>query len=311
MSRNFGLGSRDMGKAGRFALNTAARQGAVSYSTAATLGERWQPFVAFARGQGVRQMEYVHLELVVAYGRQLALRVARGELSASYAQNLVSAVNTVMSHATRSAWASVSPTRACEIEQRSLVRTSPATGLDRDRLGHALAEVRQMGLERAVTVAELARAFGLRSKEGALLDASRALQEALRRGVVSITAGTKGGRPRTVPVTSDHQLAALERGAHVQGDARSLIPPGQTWAAFRAGELREVRERLQEHGIKRLHDLRAAYACERYAALTGHTAPVLGGEAGKWADRAARAQVAAELGHGRTDVTNAYLGGHR
>ncbi|GAB4355652.1 MAG: hypothetical protein Kow0060_07760 [Methylohalobius crimeensis] len=44
--------------------------------------------------------------------------------------------------------------------------------------------------------------------------------------------------------------------------------------------------------------------------LTGREAPVVAGRrtAGKDADRQARQVIAYELGHGRTDVTVAYLG---
>ena len=57
MSRNFGLGSRDMGMAGRFALKACARNGVVSFSTAATNGDRWQFFAAWAKKEGVKKME--------------------------------------------------------------------------------------------------------------------------------------------------------------------------------------------------------------------------------------------------------------
>lgn len=298
-----------MGKAGQFALNAAARQGTVSYSTAATVGERWQQFTAFAREQGVRQMEYVSQALVQTYGQQLATRVDQGVLSASYAQNLVSAINSVMVHATHSAWKSVSPTKTCGIAERSGVRNTPPTGLERGQFATALQSVRDAGFERGAAIAELARELGLRSKEGALLDASRALREAQTRGTVTIQEGTKGGRSREVPITHERQLQTLAQAAQIQADHSSLVPTAQTWAQFREGELRDTRELLQVHGIERLHDLRAAYACERYTALTGHAAPVQGGQADRQSDRAAREHIAHELGHNRTDVTNSYLGG--
>ena len=69
MSRNFGLGSRDMGTAGQYALNNSARDGAVSFSTAATNGERWNSFTAWAKENDVKKMENVTQELVREYGR--------------------------------------------------------------------------------------------------------------------------------------------------------------------------------------------------------------------------------------------------
>lgn len=88
------------------------------------------------------------------------------------------------------------------------------------------------------------------------------------------------------------------------------MPPDTHWKAWKDHGLRAIRDTLQQHGIERLHDLRSAYACERYQQLTGHPAPVLGGQAPRPLDRAARRQIAGELGHGRTDITNSYIGAH-
>jgi hypothetical protein len=41
--------------------------------------------------------------------------------------------------------------------------------------------------------------------------------------------------------------------------------------------VRPARDILHEHGLKGFHELRAAYACERYEQLTGFPAPVNGG----------------------------------
>jgi hypothetical protein len=62
--------------------------------------------------------------------------------------------------------------------------------------------------------------------------------------------------------------------------------------------------------INGFHDMRAAYACERYQAITGHPAPVITGirQADKALDKKARILLAQELGHNRTDVVAAYIG---
>ena len=156
----------------------------------------------------------------------------------------------------------------------------------------------------------MAREFGLRSKEAALLNIHKALQEARERGLVTIVDGTKGGRPRTVPVFQEQQLSALANAATLQGAGRSLIPVEQNWKQFRESSLRQGRALLQQVGITGYHDLRAAYACERYQRLTGHLAPVIaGGVVDKHQDRLAREQISAELGHGRIDVVAEYIGG--
>ncbi|MEF3193637.1 MAG: hypothetical protein K6346_05455, partial [Halothiobacillaceae bacterium] len=89
---------------------------------------------------------------------------------------------------------------------------------------------------------------------------------------------------------------------------RSMIPAEKTWHEWRQTDLRELRESLQNHGVDRLHDLRAAYAVERFSELTGHAAPIAGGHVDLQADREALQQLAEELGHGRIDVLSEYLG---
>ena len=248
MSRNFGLGSRDMGTAGQYALNNSARDGAVSFSTAATNGDRWQSFADWAKDEGVKKMENVTPELVKEYGQELAEKVNNGDMSASTAQNYVSAVNSVMNIATGNKWESVSPTKDCGIAQRSAVREGAPGALDHAAFGRAVEAVRDQVGARAGAVVELARELGLRSKEASLLDARGALTEAQERGAVTISDGTKGGREREVPITSEGQREALERAAQAQGDARAVMPPGENWQTWREGELRNAREVVQDTG---------------------------------------------------------------
>jgi len=304
---NFGLQTRDMSKAGSFAMNREVAAGSASFSTAATVSERFNQFSMHAKEEGLRRLEEVSREFVTVYGQALADKVADGALSAAYAQNLVSAVNTVMGAATRGQWQSVSPTKECLIAQRINVRQTPATSIDRERFEVAQAAT----TERGQAIVGLARDFGLRSKEASLINAKSALNEAKSTGKVTIVYGTKGGREREVPITHERQIASLSRAAEVQGEGRSLVPNNQTWSQFRNGELRDTRETLQEHGIKGIHDLRAAYASERYQALTGERTPLEGGQASKADDLAARKILAVELGHGRerVDVIGAYIGG--
>jgi hypothetical protein len=307
---NYGLQSRDASKAGSFALQDAAREGTMSYSTAATVAERWSQFVEWARDEeNARWMEDYTREMTIAYGQELAEKVENGEMSAAYAQNLVSAVNTVMTLATHGQWESVSPTKDCGIAERSTTRDEAPGGLDRAAYERALDAVREQVGERAAAAVELMRELGLRSKEASVIDARAAYSEALSRNAVTISAGTKGGRDREVPIISERQLSALERAAEAQGSDRSMIPASESWRSWREGDLRDAREIVQSYTGSGLHDLRAAYSCERYQVLTGHAAPVAGGGVvDRAADREAREIIAQELGHGRTDVTNEYLG---
>ncbi|MEF3193633.1 MAG: integrase, partial [Halothiobacillaceae bacterium] len=167
MSRNYGLGSRDMARAGRFAVNAAARDGAMSFASAATIGDRWAQFCEFARDEGIKRMEDVTRDVVIAYAQTL------GDLSPATAQNYVSAINTVMTIATRGEWESISPVRDCGLENRSTARTDAVP--TRDQVTAAIATIAD---ERLSAVATLMHEFGLRSKEASLLDARAAYAEA-------------------------------------------------------------------------------------------------------------------------------------
>jgi len=297
-----------MASAGRIALDSASGRGELSYSSADTLADRWAQFAAHAKAEGVGRMERITRELVMEYGRNLANQVASGEMSPAYAQNMISAINTVMRQVRE--WKSVSPTKDCFIQQRSHVRDTPPRGVDRVYLGRALDALRDAGLHRGAAIAELARELGLRSKEASLLDTTKALQQAQTRAMVTVLEGTKGGRTRQVPITSPSQISALSRASAIQGGDRNLIPAHQSWRQWREGELRDARQMLQQHGTDRLHDLRASYACDRYQQLIGVAAPVMGGQIlDRQADKEAREKISNELGHDRIEVTASYVGG--
>lgn len=310
MSRNYGLGTRDMSSAGRIVLDQAAGRGDLSFASVDAIADRFSKFASYAKAEGIGRMERIDAEQVRGYGRKLADLVRHGDMAASYAQNLISAVNTVMTQATRGEWRSVSPTRECGIEQRSALREDAPAGSDRQTFSLVVETMRESGMVRQACIAELAREFGLRSKEASLLDTRTALAEARRTGTVTISEGTKGGRTREIPLSSTTQLEVLSRAAEVQGNGRNLIPTEASWREWREGGLRDGREAIQTHGIDGYHDLRAAYACERYEALTGHAAPVMGGHIeDRQVDRDAREQISHELGHDRIEVVAEYIGG--
>lgn len=308
MSRNFGIGTRDLAGAGHRFLQQSVQHKALSFSSVDALSDRWAQFAAYAKEQGIGRMERISPELVQQYGRELAQKVESKKISASYAQNLVSSVNTVM-HLTPKEWESVSPTKECGIAERSLVRDMPVL-TQQEPLSVALHSLREASDYRGAAVAELARELGLRSKEAALLNAHSALKEAQTKGHVSISSGTKGGRSREVPILHEKQLEALKNASHAQENARAVMPADKNWAQYR-NELQNVREVLKENGFAGLHDLRSAYAADRYEQITGQVAPINNG--GVIVDRAndyaAREQITSELGHGRIDVVSAYIGG--
>ncbi len=292
--------------AGRRAL--IERFGGGHFGSLRAMGSRWAVFADWAKRRGVRDLSQVNAALVREFGQAL---LARG-LAPATVQNAISAVNSVMSTATRGAWQSVSPSSVAG--PRSAVR-EVAPYAPREAVARAAEALRAAGHARGAAVLELAREFGVRTREASLADLDRWAREARERGAVNVLDGTKGGRmaARWVPV-SDRGREALARALEARPvGSRNLLAPGETWRQWRDGELRRARNALKEQGIQRIHDLRAAYACDRYRALTGRPAPVEAGarQAPREADRAARQQIAHELGHGRSDVVAAYVGSAR
>jgi len=306
--RNFGFG-KQMAWAGKNAL--ADRYGKGHYGTQAAHSERWQQFCHYAHEQGVRDVRQVTEALVMAYGQSLQQQVIVDAMTVSYAQNLLSSVNVVLATMRGDSLLRVSP--SVLVGERNNVRQEAPAGMARAQLQQVVSDLRDRGEARVAVIAALARDLGLRFREASLLDARTALQQAERHGAVNITAGTKGGRGHSVdrwePVSAE-ATTTLHRAIELQGKGRNLIPEDRTYTQWRDHAYHVWSGVAQDHGLRGFHDLRAAYACERYAQLTGYPAPVVAGErkADKEGDIIARQIISAELGHGRTDVTSAYCG---
>jgi hypothetical protein len=308
--RNFGYGKR-LWWAGKNALRD--RYGDGNYGSRASHGARWQQFAEYAKNQEVKDAREVTQELIVEYGHALRARVESGELSVRYAQNLLSTVNVVLESMRADRILHISP--AMLVGNRKNVRTVAPAGLDRSRVERVLAQLRD-GEPRVALVAAIARDLGLRFREASLLDVGRALHEAQVRGAINITAGTKGGRgkkvDRWVPVSTT-AMATLTQAVAVQCRAPNLIPGELDFRQWSDHARHAWKGAAILHGLRGFHDLRAAYACDRYGQLTGRAAPVVGGQrsVSKEEDTAAREVIAQELGHGRTDVLAAYVGSAR
>ena len=175
-----------------------------------------------------------------------------------------------------------------------------------------MATLRDRDQARVASVLELTRDLGLRFREASLLDARTALSQARALGQVNITAGTKGGRGREVdrwvPVSAS-ALQTLERAATLQDGSRNLIPPQMNYRQWRDHAYAVWRSTSTQYELSGFHDLRAAYACDRYVQLTGYLSPAVSAcrQATKAADRSARQVLSQELGHGRIDVVSSYL----
>ncbi len=306
--RNYGYG-KQLAWAGKQAL--ADYYGSGKFGTRATHEERWQQFVSFLKHEGIKDARHIRLQAIENYATHLRQLVEQEEMKVAYAQNLLSTVNVVMEAMRKDTALLIKP--AQWVGNRSNVRTTVPTSLEHSRTDVPFYRLLQNGQERTLHVAQLCRMFGLRFKEASLLNTKQALRQAERLGRINITEGTKGGRgkgaDRWVPV-NQHQIQILKEAAQIQGNQANLIPPDKSYIQWRDHAYYCWRSVNKDTGIRGFHDLRAAYACERYLELTGFAAPVVNGIrlADKGLDTQARVILSQELGHNRLDVIAAYIG---
>jgi hypothetical protein len=310
MSRNYHAGSRNLDVAASFIL----KRSGLSFKTQADLYCRWTVLLRWLMPLGIKKMELITRETVIQYGFYIRDRVLSGDMSASTGQNYLSAVNTVLSLATKGKWRPVKPVADCQIPKRKFVATASKASSTESYL-IAINKVS----ERVGMLMELQRHFGLRFKESCLLDARKALKQAKNTGEIILTYGTKGGRTRTVPADSNG-IIILEKASKIH-DGKSLVPRDQSYKEFRT----ECYEALKDIDIN-FHSNRHHYAHRRYREITGAPCPVENNWVGrnripklaeylaisvadaKEIDQAARLQISHELGHGRAEVTANYVG---
>lgn len=122
--------------------------------------------------------------------------------------------------------------------------------------------------------------------------------------------GTKGGRPRDIPVKTPEQQELIERALQSVAPGHYVGAPGRT-AVQNANRFYNVLRRFEitktALGVT-AHGLRHQHANDRYEELAGEPSPVRGGAGVGDADGTARMAVSSELGHGRIAITDAYLG---
>jgi hypothetical protein len=251
------------------------------------------------------------------YAGHLRQQVEQGELAIATAQNRLSSVNRTMAALRGDQYVKVvSPSKALGM-RRTSVRHSVPQGQDREHVKRIVEVLCEHQQPRAAAIAQLTRATGMRLREAILADLPRLKREAEQYGKINIQDGTKGGRsgasaPRWI-TADDHIRDALRFAEQISPDgSRNLLAPNESYLDFQQRIVRPARDILHKHNLKGFHELRAAYACERYEQITHHPAPVNGGrcyQLDRRLDKNARVQISDELGHGRIDVVSAYIGG--
>jgi site-specific recombinase XerD len=201
--------------------------------------------------------------------------------------------------------------------QHTGVRQSVPQRQDREHIQRIVEALGSRQHLRAAAIVQLARATGMRLREAILADLPRLSREAESLAKINVQEGIKGRRAgasahRWITV-DDHIRGALEFAKQVSpAGSRNLIASNESYLSILQEIVRPARDAIHAHKLKGFHELRAAYACERYEQITLHRAPINGGKCcqlDQRLDHEARKQVSYELGHGRIDVVAAYIGG--
>ncbi len=176
---------------------------------------------------------------------------------------------------------------------------SKLSGPYADRMRVSLRLMRYLGLRREEAMRWRPKVAMVRDENGVIVAAN------IAKG------WGKNGRQRTIPVRNDEQRQAMEDSISVCTAEGSMIPDHLRVEKYR--NMIEYRTRLV--GIDSKHALRHQFAAELYRELTG-CEPINSRKPGdpippRAADNAARDEISRQLGHGRRNVTDAYLGQHR
>ena len=169
---------------------------------------------------------------------------------------------------------------------------------------------------------ELCQRFGMRPKEARHFRPHKAVLSRERANPADVAAfpehetfvriehGTKGGRPRDVPLANNAQRELLDRVTAVVASGCFVGQPGLTADQSR----RRFYYVLECCGITHAklgvvaHGLRHEHANDAFEADAGGPSPVRGGAVDPPRDTQARERVARRLGHNRPRVARCYLG---
>ena len=156
-------------------------------------------------------------------------------------------------------------------------------------------------------------AFGLRREESMKFQPAFALDGQTIENAKYIRlkdSWTKGGRPRTIPISNEKQRQELKNAyAQAVKNGGSMIPKEKSYKAHKSN----FEAATHGLGVGQTHGLRHGYAQTRYRELMGFDCPAVGGtrsltseEMAK--DKEIRMLISEELGHSRINITSVYLG---
>lgn len=301
-NRNYGYG-KQLAYAAKQALDD--RYGEGKFATRASHAARFKQFAQWCKEQKVNDMRKVTSELVSSYAQSLSVKVASGKMSVSYAQNILSSVNVVVSIMRGDDSLRISPSQL--VGERGHIRMSTPLSLNRELYLTALSKLTSNEAKLAV---QFAREFGMRLREAGLFNPHRAILEVKKTGVFNIQRGVKGGRTvaRLITVNA-RQFRLLVNAERVLGK-QCLVDKFGNYSAWRTKFYKEYETSGAQALIGKFHDNRAAFACDMYKKLSGADAPVVNGyrTVAKELDKDVRLEISKMLGHARIEVAASYIG---
>jgi len=314
-SKNFGFGNHAE-YASKVALNIHFGDG--HHATVKAHLERSRLFYDWLYEEyKIRDLREVTNPLFLEYSLYLKMLLSEEEISIATATNRISSVNVVLHIMREDQQIYINKISDTLGEKRCYIRRLIPDGMNLLQVFHLHKELIANGFPRSAAIVLLARSTGMRLRECILADLPRLTREAVNKQI-NIQDGCKGGRsgafaPRWISVT-DEILYALDYARQVSpAGSRNLLTPDENYIQFLRREVNPSRPLMKLHGIKGPHELRAAFACDRYKVLVGTAAPVFPSPEradiqDRDAVRAARQIISRELGHERLEVTNSYVG---
>lgn len=308
---NFGLRSRQIWKALHFAAKEAVHAGSLSETTVANAKTTFKDFGLHLKDEAIFDLRNVKQSHVHSYADLLRDRVEAGEITWNTATEYLGRVNAALERASGSRSACVTASEMDFPKRDGIAREDRSQEID-----HRHAQLS----EQHQALLGLCRHLKLRFEESVKFNAVASVGLSIGDSV-TIERGTKGGRPRQIEIRCQVELDAIRRAAAIQPGQYTQIPPQSDYKTFKARFYKEI----QDTGI-RPHALRHRGAQELYLQLAGVPCPIAAGvhhkehrafiaqELGvsshraREIDIAARMVVAQDLGHGRIEITNAYLG---
>jgi integrase len=158
------------------------------------------------------------------------------------------------------------------------------------------------------------KAFGLRRREAVCFRPIIAMRLGEESQSITVEFGTKGGRPRSIPIDNDEKREALDHACKISKVTNGHIG----WENLTLQQaIKRIANIMQKFGITKkelgvtLHGLRHEYINDQYEVITGQPSPIRGGTketVNPEKDLEARARLTLDAGHSRLSITPSYFG---